>query len=88
MNFIRKFILTVFAVFGATAGFLIIGILNLVFSLHFSFSEVFTYGLLGGLMVGLIMGWIFTIMLLRWAKKKLVQKLGSFSGVFNRKLFR
>jgi hypothetical protein len=78
-------------VFGATAGFILLGLINLIFQVGLTFNQVFGYGLIGGLVIGMIMGYVAMIFVARYVKRKVLSRLGNFGFIqqflFNKRRF-
>lgn len=81
---IKRIIISVAIIFGSTAGFLVLGLINWLFDLNLSFGEVFGYGVVGGILVGLIISYLIIYLVIRWFKKR-VQR--SITNIFGFKLF-
>lgn len=70
--------MTVAGITGATLGFLFLGIVNWMFSLHLSFSHVLGYGVAGGFVAGLVFSYMAIRLVIRWARKKIHRTIMNF----------
>jgi hypothetical protein len=77
MRFITRILTTITSVLGAFVGIISLGLINVAFSLHLSFANVFLYGLVGGILFGVVAGYLAMYYIMRKARRFIFSKLGA-----------
>jgi hypothetical protein len=77
MRFIRRIVTTITSILGAFIGIIALGLINVAFSLHLSFANVFLFGLGGGILFGIVAGYIAMYYVVRKARRFIFTKLSA-----------
>lgn len=71
MRLIKNFVLMLTGILGASAGIILLALINIIGDLGLSFSHVFIYGLAGGVLFGWITAVIAFFIIKKWIRKKI-----------------
>lgn len=82
MFIIKRIIITISAILGASAGMTLLALMNAAFHFNLSFSQVSIYGIAGGILLGIGAGYFLVYLFVKKARRFIISRLAGTLGRF------